>query len=427
MQIGFVGLGKLGLPVAVTLQRFGHDVMGTDLDQTRMRVSKHPEVEDGLKPGETFNDMLAKWPIQYGTLSQVAIHGEVIFVAIQTPHLPMYSGSTRLPTTRSDFNYTSLRRGLAALFTELAACSSRKMTTVAVISTVLPGTMGRLLSGLKVPPGVSVVYTPQFIAMGTVVRDFANPEFILIGEDEPNPALYEAFDPIVRHSGASCMVMSVASAEVTKVIYNTFITAKITISNLAGQVCHETPGANVSDVSRALASSTRRIAGPDYLKSGMGDGGGCHPRDNIAMSWLAQRLDLHADLFTSLMVAREHHARWFAHLLYDLTMDHGTSVMVLGVAFKPNTALVDGSHANVLIEILTEEFNIKPRVYDPVVRGLDLEKAQVDLDGYAPDIIFVGCAHDMFLRLRFSEKTTIVDPFRYLPAARNVVHIGVGR
>ena len=114
--------------------------------------------------------------------------------------------------------------------------------------------------------------------------------------------------------------MSIDSAELTKVAYNTFIGMKIVFANTLMEICHKSPGANVDDVTGALKKARRRLLGPLYLDGGMGDGGGRHPRDNIAMSWLARKLPLSHDMFENLLTARECQTEWLVELMcaYDL-------------------------------------------------------------------------------------------------------------
>src|SRR4029079_8006110 len=168
-------------------------------------------------------------------------------------------------------------------------------TTVAVVSTVLPGTMRRSVMPVA-SPLLGLCYNPSFVAMGTTMRDFLHPEFVLLGADDLISAQkLEAFYATI--TDAPIHRMSVESAEITKLAYNTYIGMKIGFANTVMEICHKIPGANVNDVTAALKTAHHRLISPAYLDGGMGDGGGCHPRDNIAMSWLAQQLPLSHDPF----------------------------------------------------------------------------------------------------------------------------------
>jgi UDPglucose 6-dehydrogenase len=290
MKIGFIGLGKLGMPVAVCMSMKGHDVLGFDIDTKRMSKSNYPFEEVGTKNGETFQDMLNNSNIKFTEdLQQLIDHAELIFVAIQTPHSYEFEGVTRFKNTQ-DFDYTYLIKCLQSL------CDIVKTNkVVSIISTVAPGTYASSLTNvLKTNTYVNYCYNPFFIAMGTVVPDFLNPEFVLIGTENPTAGevLKEFYSTI---HNKPVRVMSTASAEITKMAYNTMIGLKICFANNAMELCNIFCG-NVDDVTDALKGATDRLISTKYLTAGMGDGGGCHPRDNIVLSYLAAKHNMSCDI-----------------------------------------------------------------------------------------------------------------------------------
>ena len=125
--------------------------------------------------------------------------------------------------------------------------------------------------------------------------------------------------------------MSYESAELAKVSYNTFVTAKITVANVVRQMA-QLVGASAADVFTVLQSAGQRLTSASYLGPGLGDGG-CHPRDNIALSWLAGKLGLNADLFTALMRQREAYVGWLGDELEAAGGDR--PMILLGTAYKP--------------------------------------------------------------------------------------------
>ena len=283
----------------------------------------------------------------------------MIFVAVQTPHQPEFEGITRLPDERADFEYGHLWEALSSL--DSVKCP------IVVISTVLPGTMQREIFD-DPDIGISasdVLYNPFFIAMGTTIPDFLNPEFVLVGTDGAHPGVLKKFYSSI-HS-RPVFVTTIKTAELTKVAYNTFIGLKIAFANTMMELCEKT-GADVDDLVDALSLATTRLLSPAYLRGGMGDGGGCHPRDNIALSWLAREHNLSYDLFDALMVCRERQTEWLADLIVE--EQNSTSefrpVEILGKAYKPETALTVGSPATLLANILQER-NIEFTHTDPVV------------------------------------------------------------
>lgn len=399
MRIGMIGLGKLGLPVALAIESRGHEVIGYDINpkvEEYIRRRKIPYKEKGIQPLLNSTKLhVAK------SITEVMAESDIIFLAIQTPHGPEFEGSTRLPNTRRDFNYTYLVNTLV----EVAASGLNK--PVAVISTCLPGTYKNQLS--KFSQYCRYVYTPQFIAMGNVIEDYLNPEFNLIGvENEEAAELLEKFYKTINN--APCLKTDITTAEAIKVSYNTFITMKTVLGNTWGELCHKT-GANVDDVFKAWALSTKRLLSPSYLKSGVGDGGGCHPRDNIALSYIAEELDLSHNLFEDLMTAREDHMEWLA----EECMKYGDKITILGRSFKPETNIETGSPAILLANILK----------DKGARVQHIEYIEDAEYAYDP-VVIIGTQHERYKKYNFWPGITVIDPFRYLPKSDKVNIISIG-
>jgi UDPglucose 6-dehydrogenase len=421
MKVGFIGLGKLGLPVAVSMAIKGHDVLGFDRNPERM--TKEPVKEQELGPDGygNFNTLLAgAYKLKFAKdLEEVAEHADLIFMAIQTPHDKAYEGITPIPEERKDFDYTYLKDAVREL-----AKVVRKGTMVVVISTCLPGTMRREILPL-VPDGVNFVYNPFFIAMGTVMRDFLHPEFVLIGSDSEESAhRLVSFYRTVLERGCPFRTMSIESAELTKVAYNTFISFKIGFVNTLMEICHAFPEADIDEVTGALKCACDRLISPAYLTGGMGDGGGCHPRDNIAMSWLARKLELSFDLFEAVMKAREGQAQWLANLMYEESEKVGLPMAIYGVAFKPNTKILTGSHAvlvsNLVKDMLlgTERVNQEPDMLDPVLAP--------EWEPDFPAVYLIGCNHAGTEKVRWPVGSVVIDPFRVVLPQEGVKLISLG-
>jgi len=404
MKIGFVGLGKLGLPCAVAMAT-KHDVMGYDINSANMNKEPKPYREAGFTEGSDFNHELSVSSIKFGSLARVCVHAEVLFVAVQTPHDPEFEGITPLPESRRDFDYSYLIDAVKSI----VECGYNGV--VVVISTVLPGTMRREIVPLL--RGQSLVYNPYFIAMGTTIPDFLEPEIVLMGSD--SKIAIKTVAQVYSHFGLVRGVhhrMSIESAELTKVAYNTFISWKIGITNTLMEICHKVPGASIDDVMYVLKSSDYRITSSMYMTGGMGDGGGCHPRDNIAMSWLSRELDLGHDIFESAMVAREAQAKWLALLMLEESVKHNLPVAIEGYAFKPNTNLTVGSHA-----LLVREFIRKASVHDKLVDQTTL---------CHPAVVLIGCAHDYIRDKQWPAGSVIIDPFRMYKDVPGCKYIPLG-
>jgi UDPglucose 6-dehydrogenase len=341
MRVGMIGLGKLGLPVALAIEAAGHKVWGYDPSPAVKEIRETaalPYVEQDAQ------ELLSNTKIEFKEPAEIAEWADLVFVAVQTPHQPEYEGTTRLPETRADFDYDHLVEACASVY-------AAKLRVV--ISTVLPGTLERrVLSDTNVS---RTLYNPFFIAMGTTIPDFRDPEFVLVGTDGAAPQPLIDFYKTIHSKPV--FVTTVKTAELTKVAYNTFIGLKIAFANTMMELCEKT-GADIDDLVDALSLADKRIISTAYMRGGMGDGGGCHPRDNIALSWLAREHGLSFDLFSALMESREKQTEWLARLVAYETAgwekDDRLPIELLGKAYKPGTAITTGSPAILLSNILTE-------------------------------------------------------------------------
>lgn len=406
MNVGFIGLGKLGLPCALAIEAKGHKVCGFDID-----VNVEKIINDKVVPYKEAGaqELLDSSNIKFQCMADVVRDSDIIFVPIQTPHERLYEGDTRMPASRVDFNYEALKNGMKDLSDEIHKQGKDKV--VIIISTVLPGTTEREIKPL-LSPHVKVCYNPFFIAMGTTVDDFLYPEFILFGvDDEWAAAEAEKFYKTVTN--APFYKTSIKNAELIKVGYNTFIGMKIVFANTLMEICHKI-GANVDEVTDGIKMGSKRIISPLYFSGGMGDGGSCHPRDNIALSWLARELALSHDWFEDLMLAREDQTEWLAQLMgeYDLPK------VILGKAFKPNINLVVGSPA-ILLKNIMEERGHSVQMYDPHI--------DEEAPNFGPSVFLIGTKHPEFIDFPFPKGSVVIDPWRYIPTSLdNVTVIGLG-
>ena len=419
MKVGFLGLGKLGLPCALATDLKGHEVMGYDINPNVMQKEHVPYKEAGPNGEPSIEPILKASRLRFAKdVHDLVRHSEIIFVPIQTPHEKRYEGVTRLPDDRKDFTYRWLVAGLRDLAEKIAAIGQDRI--VVVISTVLPGTMRKHIFPV-INHNVKICYNPFFIGMGSTMRDFLHPEMVLLGVHDRKAAerVEEFYTTVVD---APVYRTSIENAEAIKVAYNTYISMKIAFANTWMEICHKLPGTDVDAVTGALALATRRIVSPMYLTGGMGDGGGCHPRDNIALSWLARELDLSYDFFEAMMIARERQTEWLVELMesYDPPGEPRLLKVILGKSFKPETNITIGSPA-ILLKNLLEERGHDVEMYDPYV---DPERP---LPGYPPSIFLIATRHPDFVDFDFPQGSVVVDPWRYIPHRSGVRIVSVGR
>lgn len=417
MRIGFIGLGKLGLPVALAIESKGHTVCGFD---TNPDVKKYIDEKKLPYREEGAEELLKSTQIVFHkNITEVVKNSDIIFIPVQTPHDERFEGITRLPRARADFNYKYLVRATYDVIHAIEKCNEPKI--VCVISTVLPGTIKRLIKPVvdkanQIGELIKFVYTPQFIAMGTTINDFLNPEFTLLGVDdkEAGDTMENFFNQITNKP---VFRTDIATAEGIKVFYNTFITMKTVLGNIYGEMA-EKLNMNVDDIYKALSMADRRIISNKYLKSGMGDGGGCHPRDNIALSWVAKQVNLSYDIFTALMKAREAHIEWFVDIIVEQHEKRRLPILILGKTFKPETNITTGSAAILLANLLSDR-EVAFAHFDPYVDGPSIEIED-------PHLIFIATDHPY----DFGEIPTgsvVIDPFGSVPELPEVKIIRLGR
>jgi UDPglucose 6-dehydrogenase len=376
-KIGFIGLGKLGMPCAEAIAQKGFHVAGYDILR---KSSEHIEVRDSIK--ELVEDR------------------DIVFVATPTPHEEGYDGRT--PTSHlpvKDFNYEAVTK-------VLTKCNQymNKEQTLVLISTVLPGTIRRDFAPLMT--NTKLLYNPYLIAMGTVADDMINPEMIMIGTKKGEYKTAHKAQQLESFYGMVCKDFprvefgTWEEIESMKIFYNTFISNKIALVNMIQDVAHRLGNMDVDKVTQALAKSTQRIVSPAYMKAGMGDGGACHPRDNIALRWLAKELDLGYDMFETIMTAREKQAENMALAI----LEHGKNVWFSSDSYKPGTDLVDGS-SSLLVQHYVKKHG------GTLANGIDTP-VQVIVRVHETD------------QFTADDKTTIFDPWRSYPPADNVFYYG---
>ena len=417
MKVGFIGLGKLGLPCALAVESRGHKVVGYDPSEQVKDIIDTKK----LQYQEIWaQEHLDKSKIKIKSIEEVVKHSEIIFVPIQTPHGEKFEGSTRIPEERSDFDYTFLKKGVGDLSDEIERQGKDKI--VIIISTVLPGTIRKEIIPL-LGKHTKLCYNPFFIAMGTTMRDFLSPEIVLFGVDD-NGAAKKAkrFYKTLHHS--PFYETTIENAELTKVIYNTFISTKVSFVNTVMEMCHHLPNTNVDDVTNALKMCDDRIISHKYLSGGMGDGGGCHPRDNIALSWLSDKMNLSYNWFDSIMMQREVQTDWLADLIEETSFKYkgcvdGYPIQILGKSFKPETNITTGS-PSILLKNILEERGHNIEMWDPYVDDSENESQQ------EAQIYFIGTKHPDFTTYSYNQGSIIIDPWRYIPEQDNCEVIRVG-
>jgi UDPglucose 6-dehydrogenase len=401
MNIGFIGIGKLGMPCAEAIAQKGHTVSGYDtVEKTSEYITVVNSIEQCIKDCD------------------------IVFVAVPTPHDPAYDG--RAPTAHlepKDFNYDIVKQCLTE-----ANKHMNKNQLLVLISTVLPGTTRREF--VKLVSNTRFVYNPYLIAMGSVAWDMVNPEMVMLGtadgtETGDAKQLVDFYRTIMEND-PRYVVGTWDECECIKIFYNTFISTKIGLVNMIQDVAVRQGNINVDVVTEALEKSTLRIMGPQYMKAGMGDGGACHPRDNIALRYLAEQLDLGYDLFDAIMSAREIQAKNLAKELVKHAEKNRMSIFIHGKAYKPGVEYLDGSYS-LLIGHYCNELGHAPTYIDPLT-GDDIKGCYgVVLLAHNRKVTYEyrGFAEQQLLYCTIEKGSIVIDPWRTFKSEDvTVIHYG---
>lgn len=399
-KLGFIGIGKLGLDCAEVMAE-KHEVYGYDI---------YPRTSDTVK---------------VCGIEELVNNSEWIFIAVPTPHEAGYDGS--IPSshmTPKDFGHDAVIDAINNV--NKHAKESKK---VVLISTVLPGTTRKKFVTL-LDKKHQFLYNPYLIAMGSVKWDMVNPEMIMIGTEDGNwngvagelKALYDT----VMQNNPRYEIGTWDECECMKIFYNTFISAKVGLANMIQDFAMKIGNINVDVVTNALAKSTMRIMGPKYMTAGMGDAGACHPRDNIALRWLAQEYEVGYDLFDTVMHAREIQAKNLAKFLVDQAGNYiigeNMPIAIHGKAYKPDVEYCIGSYST-LVGHYVKEMGHNVVYIDPLAD--DQTDVVKDL-GDTPHVVlwahnrkityeYTGDREDTQPYCEIPQGSVIVDPWRQLP------------
>lgn len=384
-KVAMIGVGKLGQDCAEVMAQH-YDVVGYDVEPRNPAFPMKASIEEAVKDRD------------------------LVFIAAPTPHDPMYGGET--PTShlpKKDFDYTIVTN----ILTEVNKHVNPNQLVV-LISTVLPGTVRRQLRSCIT--NARFIYNPYLIAMGTVKWDMVNPEMVIIGTENGSLTgdaneLIEFYKPMMQNN-PRYEVGTWDEAESIKIFYNTFISTKLALVNMIQDVAETNGNINVDVVTNALAKSTHRIMGPAYMKAGLGDAGACHPRDNIALRYLAERLNLGYDLFEMIMKAREVQSERIALKC----LEYGKKVVILGKAYKPGVPYLNGS-CSLLIGHYIEQYGGEVYYYDPNTN-----------DNVLPEnvsLFLIGYWEKWVEDFAYPSNSVVIDPWRKITSDTlgNVVKI----
>lgn len=355
--VSVFGIGKLGFPIVACLASKGYRVIGYDVSQETIRAvnERKPIIyEPGLaellqKPGDLSATSDYKYAVE---------KSEITFIVVPTP-------------SRADGSFSIEYAEVAARQIAEGIKDKNDYHLVILTSTVLPGATEEAIksiledvSGKKCGPDFGLCYSPEFIALGSVIRDFLKPDVILIGEsDQKSGELLTEVYQNVCENDPPIVRMSIRSAELAKISLNAYVTMKISFANTIAELCEHLPNGDAEAVSQMLGFDSR--IGRKYLSGALAYGGPCFPRDNKAFAFFARQIGCEARLAEATDKENKHqNERILAVVNRNVGDIRGKRIAILGLTYKPDTDVIEESAAVYIASALLKG-GAQLLVYDP--------------------------------------------------------------
>jgi UDPglucose 6-dehydrogenase len=362
MNVSIIGSGYVGTTVAACFADLGHDVVNIDIDQqtvNTINAGKPPIHEEGLPElidahaGENSTNRL-----RATTDYDAVLDTNATFLCLPTPQAE--SGSIDL---------SIMKAGADQLGETLREKQERH--TVVVKSTVVPTTTEEeILPLLRAPSeeagsgNIGVGMNPEFLREGTAVHDFLHPDKVVLGavDDETREVMHEVFAPLLNEHDAPVVETDLRTAEMTKYANNAFLASKVSLINDIGNICKEFD-IDAYEVADAIGLDDR--IGEQFLRSGLGWGGSCFPKDTRAIIHASTEAGYEPDMLESAITVNDQQPERLLKLLDGRLDVDGKTVAVLGLAFKPGTDDIRNARSIPVIEGLLKR-GASIVAYDPV-------------------------------------------------------------
>ncbi len=355
--ISVIGLGKLGSPMVACFAAKGYGVIGVDVNPVaieKINAGEAPVQETGLAELISQNrDRIRATP----NYEEAVANSDATFIIVPTPSDEEGKFSPKYAIAAAAQIGTALQHKDSFHLVVLTSTVMPEASTEEIIPVL------EAKSGKRCGENWGFCYSPEFIALGSVIRDMLNPDFVLIGESDSRAG--EMLADIYRNlcdSNPPISRMNLVTAELAKISVNTFVTTKISYANMLGEICERLPGADVDVLTAAIGQDAR--IGKKYFKGATGYGGPCFPRDNIAFGVMARSLGAEPTIAEATdKVNRRQAGRIISQLLPHLPQN--PTVGILGLSYKPGTNVIEESQGIALTRELLKK-NIAVVVYDPL-------------------------------------------------------------
>lgn len=355
--LGVVGLGKLGLPLAATLGNAGHSVLAVDLNEDLIE-NLNQNIFDFIEPNLNEYLELSSSRITFTTDFGKVSSAEIVYLIVPTP---------------SDADGFFLNDYLLNAVSEIgkAWATINDLRTLVIVSTVMPGSTRNVLipslekaSGKKIGNSLQVLYSPEFIAIGSVIKDLHYPDLLLIGgSDARSIEKHISIMKSINLSNSIVRTLNLEEAELVKILINNYITMKITFANHIAELTDLIPGTNPAIIAEAIGNDSR--IGNKYLRPGLGFGGPCFPRDTRALTAFASQFGLSSEISHSVEKMNNRQPSAVAKRILNL-YPAAKNVGIYGLAYKAGSSLTEESQAVMLAAELLH-YGLKVSAYDPLI------------------------------------------------------------
>jgi|694.fasta_scaffold117968_2 UDPglucose 6-dehydrogenase len=392
-KIGVIGLGKLGLPLAAVMAQAGYEVFGVDKNLSLInQLQKHEFNYDEPDLNDILNNHKDK--IKFGTDYTLLIDANIVYLILPTPS--DFSGQF------DDSHIISAINNLLKIWRDRSHSK-----VIVVVSTLMPQTCERkiqpLLSSDLNNFKITLLYSPEFIALGSVIYNLKNPDMVLIGAGSPTDADLHLSIQKAIIGEHQYKVLSLTEAEIVKLLVNCYVTMKISFANFIGEIGDILgPGVDIFAISNALGMDSR--IGSKYIKPGLGFGGPCFPRDNKALIAWSNEIGLSANLAQSTIDINNRQPVYMAERVYRAFKEY-RRIGILGYTYKINSSVTEESQRVLLANILSQKgFDVY--VYDPFVDKAQEFSARVKVCSSVSnlldcDVIVTSKEYELYFDFRF--------------------------
>lgn len=356
MKITIVGTGYVGLVSAACFAELGHEVIGVDIDEAKvkkLKAGKSPIYEPGLE--ELLVRNIESGRLSFTTqLTEALPECQALFCAVATPPNEDHTADLRAVFSVCDATAEHIDHDIV-----FVNKSTVPVGTGHECETRIAAVIARRKKKLRIP----VISNPEFLREGSAVGDTLRPDRIIVGingDEKARELMEELYQPLVR-TERPLVFMSRESAEIVKYASNAFLATKISFINMLSELC-EASGGNIRDIAKGIGLDER--IGPRFLHAGIGYGGSCFPKDVKALLAIGKKLDLALPIIKATQDVNMHQRERFFQKLLN-TMPEHASIGIWGLSFKPNTDDMREAPSLDLIPMLLA-MGHAVRAFDPV-------------------------------------------------------------